>query len=75
MVLFPATVVVPVASCAIGFCSYRRIRDLYVAAGWLLVVGGEGLVGYWLLQSGGDRLVSYLIVVVTGYCSDGVGLI
>jgi hypothetical protein len=49
MVLFPATVVVPVASCAIGFCSYRRIRDLYVAAGWLLVVGGEGLIGYWLL--------------------------
>jgi hypothetical protein len=49
MVLFPATVVVPVASCAIGFCSYRRIRDLYVAAGWLLVVGGEGLIGYWLM--------------------------
>ncbi|WJX63683.1 hypothetical protein P8452_48540 [Trifolium repens] len=54
MVLFSATVMVPVASCAIDFCSYRRIPDLYVAAGWLLVVGGEGLIGYWLLQGGGQ---------------------
>jgi hypothetical protein len=52
MVLFSTTVVVPVASCAIGFCSCCRIPDMYVATGWLLVVGGEGLVGYWLLQVG-----------------------
>jgi hypothetical protein len=41
MVMFLATMVVPVASCSIGFCSYCRIPDLYVAAGWFLVVGAK----------------------------------
>jgi hypothetical protein len=39
--MFLATMVVPVASCSIGFCSYCRIPDLYVAAGWFLVVGAK----------------------------------
>jgi hypothetical protein len=33
-------------SCSIGFCSYCRIPDLYVAAGWFLVVGGKELVAF-----------------------------